>query len=346
MKRYCKPMIERSLILRLNSTTYPPTPDELGLYAGSEFHAEQMEEVGSDVRLLAEARAVVVIAAKLRREAICRLANCRVIARFGTGVDNIDVEAATERGIIVTNYPDFCISDMAEHTMALLLGMARKLLLMDSSMRTGAWDARVRIPVHRVSGLRLGLIGYGRIAQAVAVRAAAFGLNIAFSDPCVAVDVSPVPATAVGLDELLETSDFISVHVPLTEGTRHMIGAAQFRKMKPSAVLINTARGAIVDERALVRALSEGWIAGAGLDVYEELAVFSTPEAVPQHPLLTMRNVILTPHSGGCSVESLEDLMREGARQLVGCLRGEKLRNVVNREVLSRLGFGTNILRV
>lgn len=336
-------MIGRNLALRLNSITYPTTKDERDLYAAGGVHVEEVEEVDSKAELLREAQALVVIAAKVRKDMISQLSHCRVIARYGAGVDNIDLDAATACGIVVTNYPEFCIRDMAEHTMALLLGLARKLLVMDTCTRTGAWDARVRIPVHRVSGQRLGLIGYGRIAQAVAARAAAFGLAVHFYDPYVRDDGSLVSAKRVDLDELLQICDFISVHVPLTERTRHMIAEPQLRKMKPSAVLINTARGAVVDERALVRALAEGWIAGAGLDVYEELPVFSLPETVPQHPLLSMKNVILTPHSGGCSLESLDELMRGGARQLVDFLRGGKPRNVVNPEVLPRAGSVTNI---
>jgi D-3-phosphoglycerate dehydrogenase / 2-oxoglutarate reductase len=331
-------MIEQQRILRLNSHSYPITGDERRQYAAIEAQVTEVEDVNPAHPAFQQAHALVVIAAKLRRDAIAQLGRCRVIARYGTGVDNVDLEAATERGIVVTNYPDFCLTDMAEHTMALLLAASRKILTMDSCTRTGKWDARVRIPVHRVSGLRLGLLGFGRIAQAVAARALPFGMSIAFHDPFIGTQSSPLPATSVSLEELIGTSDFLSLHVPLTGRTRHMISEPQLRKMKPSAILINTARGAIVDEKALVRALSEGWIAGAGIDVYEDLNVFSLPEAVPDHPLLSMKNVILTPHSGGCSVESLEELMREGARQLVGFLRGEPPRNVVNPEVLSRLG--------
>jgi D-3-phosphoglycerate dehydrogenase len=329
-------MIGYVKIARLNAQTYPLTEDERRQYAAIPAEVLEMEDLLVTDPALREAGAVVLVAAKLRREAIQALDRCRVIARYGTGVDNVDVETATARGILVTNYPDFCITDMAEHTMALLLAASRQILPMDACTRAGQWDARTRVPVHRISGRRLGLLGFGRIAQAVAVRAIPFGMPVAYHDPFLTGRLLPLPAAAVSFDELLETSDFLSLHVPLTEGTRHMMSEAQFLKMKPTAILINTARGAIVDEKALVRALSEGRIAGAGLDVYEELNMFSLPTSPPSHPLLAMKNVVLTPHSGGCSVESLEELMREGARQLAGLLRGEPPRNVVNPEVLSR----------
>jgi D-3-phosphoglycerate dehydrogenase / 2-oxoglutarate reductase len=331
-------MIGHVKIARLNAQTYPLTQDERLQYAAIRAEVSEMEGFLLTEAAFREADAVVLVAAKLRREAIEALEHCRVIARYGTGVDNVDIEAATARGILVTNYPDFCITDMAEHTMALLLAASRQILTMDASTRSGQWDARTRIPVHRIAGQRLGLLGFGRIAQAVAIRAASFGMSIAYQDPFLAGQNMPLPAEAVSFDELLETSDFLSLHVPLTEGTRHMMSEAQFLKMKPSAILINTARGAIVDEKALVRALDQGRIAGAGLDVFEELNMFSLPAAPPAHALLSMKNVVLTPHSGGCSIESLEELRREGARQLVDLLRGEPPRNAVNPEVLRRPG--------
>lgn len=324
-------MIERIRIVRLNSRTYPLTPDERRQYAAIPADVLEIEDLQPDHPDFRQADAVVVVSAKLRSEAIQALERCRVIARYGTGVDNVDIQTATSRGILVTNYPDFCITDMAEHTMALLLAVSRQILLMDAATRAGEWDARVRIPVHRIAGQRLGLLGFGRIARAVAARAVAFGMSVAVHDPF----VTPREVSTVSFDELLATSDFLSLHLPLNEQTRHMISEPQFLKMKPTAVLINTSRGAIVDERALVRALFEEWIAGAGLDVYEELNMFTIPASPPDHPLLSMKNVVLTPHSGGCSVESLDELMREGARQLADLLRGKPPRNVVNPEALS-----------
>ncbi|MEN6535746.1 MAG: C-terminal binding protein [Bryobacteraceae bacterium] len=324
-------------IVRLNAETYPLTEDERREYALIHAEVKEMEGVNVSDPAFRQADAIVVVAAKLRRDTISMLDKCRVIARYGTGVDNVDIADATERGIVVMNYPDFCVIDMAEHTMALLLAASRQILTMDACTRSGQWDARTRIPVHRVSGLRLGLLGFGRIAQAVATRAMSFGMSVVFHDSFVGVPSVSLPVAAVPFDELLATSDFLSLHIPLSEKTRHVISEQQFLKMRRSAILINTARGAIVDEKALVRALSEGWIAGAGIDVYEELNMFSVPASVPSHPLLSMKNVILTPHCGGCSVESLEELMREGARQLVAFLLGETPRNVVNPEALPNM---------
>ncbi len=291
------------------------------------------ETLAASDPLLAKAHAIAVVSSKVLRETIARLDECRVIARYGTGTDNVDVAAATERGIVVTNVPDFCTPEMADHTMALLLGAARKILLMDRAMRSGHWQARVTEKVHRIAGQRLGLVGFGRIARAVATRAAAFGLSVCWYDPYLPAggEVARLP-----LDELLKTSDFVSLHIPLTPETRHLIGEAQLRLMKPNAILINTARGGVLNPAALVRALSEHWIAGAALDVFEDLNVFGPAPAGLSHPLFGFDNVLLTPHSGGCSEESLAELMQIGAEQVLTVLRGEWPPHCVNPEVQPR----------
>jgi len=324
-------------ILRLNARSFPVTASEKTEYEllGCELIA--CEEVERGDPSLSDAVALSVVSAKVSEEFIDKLHTCRVIARYGSGTDNIDVPAATARGIVVTNVPDFCLSEMADHTMALLLGLARKLLTMDRCTRTGAWQARVQQRLRRVHGKRLGLVGFGRIAQAVAERARSFGLEIWAFDPVFNQEEAlRLKVTPASLDDLLRTSDFISLHLPLAQSTFHLIGEEQFQKMKTSAVLINTARGAVVDEQALVRALSEGRIAGAGLDVYEGLSMFEPAPAVLSHPLFSMENVILTPHCGGCSEESLEELVHEGARQAVSVLKGEWPRHCVNRDVVPR----------
>ncbi|MCI0624948.1 MAG: hypothetical protein L0387_25455, partial [Acidobacteria bacterium] len=184
---------------------------------------------------------------------------------------------------------------------------------------------------------RLGLVGFGRIAQAVAERAKSFGLEVHAFDPFLDPQaVAQLEVTPTSFDEVLRASDFISLHVPLTKSTFHLIGEDQFRLMRPNAVFINTARGAVVDEQALVRALSERWIAAAGLDVYESLSMFDPAPTLPSHPLFRMENVILTPHCGGCSEESLEELMQEGARQAVSVLKGEWPQHCVNTDVVPR----------
>lgn len=281
--------------------------------------------------------ALATVSAKVRADLIEQMPKLQVIARYGAGTDNVDIEAATRSGIVVTNVPDFCLSEMADHTMALLLAMARQLPAMDRATRTGQWLARVQVPTRRVAGKRLGLIGFGQIAQAVAARAATFGLRVAAFDPAwsdsAASEAGVVFAT---IDELLAESDFVSLHVPLNAATRHLIGERELRRMKGEAVLINTARGAVVDEEALVRALRERWIAGAALDVYETLPMFELHPPAMDHPLFHLDNVLLTPHTGGCSQESLQQLMREGSHAVVAALRGEWPAHIVNPEVQPR----------
>lgn len=324
-------------ILRLNARSFPLTAPERSEYERIGGELVVCELAGSEDPFLSDAVALAVVSAKVGAEFIEKLRHCQIIARYGSGTDNIDVAAATARGIIVTNVPDFCLSEMADHTMALLLGLARKLLVMDRCTRTGEWQARVQRRLRRVRGKKLGLVGFGRIAQAVAERARSFGLEIhAFDSFFDQEAAARLKVTQASLDEVLQSGDFISLHVPLTESTFHLIGEEQFRRMKASALLINTSRGAVVDEQALVRALSEGWIAGAGLDVYEGLSLFEPAPALLSHPLFKMENVILTPHCGGCSEESLEELMLEGARQAVSVLKGEWPQNCVNRDVVPR----------
>ncbi len=325
--------------LRLNSATYPMTPEEKGIYeqAGVEVICRELVEAPAETALLASIDALGVVAAKVNADMISRLAKCMVIGRYGTGTDNVDTAAATVQGIVVTIVPDFCLSEMADHTMALLLGLARKLLVMDRNTRTGEWQARVRQPVRRVAGKTLGLIGFGRIGQEVAKRAAAFDLHTVVFDPFLDHSAAErLHASFLPLAKLLAVSDFVSLHLPLTPATFHLIGEAELRMMKPSGFLINTARGAVVDENALVKALRESWIAGAGLDVFEGLAMFDPNPTVPDHPLFKMDNVILTPHSGGCSVESLEQLCHEGGQQVVSVLKGIWPAHCVNPEVVPR----------
>lgn len=209
-----------------------------------------------------------------------RLSRCRVIARLGAGTDKIDVAEATRRGIVVTNVPDFCLNEQAEHTLALLLAFARRLPFMMEAMRTHSWSARHHPGVHRLAGQTLGLIGFGTSARAVAQRAAAFSLRLLawVRDPTKYRDIAKsLQVELVSLDHLLSKSDFVSIHLPLCEETHHLLSRERLIQMKPTAVLINTARGAIVDEAALVTLLQRREIAGAALDVFEGIDVFAMP---------------------------------------------------------------------
>src|SRR5262245_30179345 len=200
------------------------------------------------------------------------MTRCKVIARYGTGVDIVDVDAATRRGILVTNVPnDWCQNEVADHAMALLFAAARKICSYDRATRAGVWRWQSGEPIHRMQGRTLGLLSFGAIAQAIAARAHAFGMHVIAHDPYMAPDdVTGHGATPVSFDDLIEHADYLVIQAPLTKETHHRIGEAELRRMKPTLILVNTARGPIVNDDALYLALKEGWIAGAGLDDIEE----------------------------------------------------------------------------
>ncbi len=274
----------------------------------------------------------------MKRDVIDQLDRCQVIVRYGSGTDNVDVARASELGIVVANAPDFCLSEVADHTLTLLLATARKLRVMDRHTREGYWQARAQEKVRRIAGRVLGLVGFGGIAQRVARRAAAFDMKVIAYDPFIdPLRAQKLNVEIVGLEDLLKQSDFVSLHVPLTKETRHIIGEAELRRMKADSILINTSRGGLVDEAALVRALKENWIAAAGIDVYETLPMFDPNPVFVHHPLFDLDNVILTPHTAGTSVESLEQLMLDGAREAIEVLSGRAPRNWVNPAVIPRV---------
>ncbi len=265
----------------------------------------------------------------LTAEGIGALARCRVIARYGVGVDSVDVAAATARGIAVCNVPDYCVDEVSDHALALLLASARRVAAQDRCVREGRWAARAAGPVRRLRGRTLGVVGFGRIGQALAAKAAAVGLRVVARDPLVADEaVRAAGAEPAGtLEALLAEAHFVSVHVPLGAGTRALIGEPELRRMRPDAVLINTARGGVVDEAALARALREGWIAGAALDVRQ------TEPAAPGHPFAGLPNVILTPHMAWYSEESEIEVRRKAAEGVAAVLSGRRPPYLVNPEV-------------
>jgi D-3-phosphoglycerate dehydrogenase len=270
---------------------------------------------------------------------IAGLTRCRVIARLGAGVDRIDVATATRCGIVVSNVPDFCLAEQAEHTLALLLAWARRLPYMTDAMRRGDWSARHHPGVHRLAGQTLGLVGFGASARAVAERARGFGLHLlawARNPAKHEKAARTAGCELVELDHLLRESDFVSIHLPLTDETRHLVDARRLALLKPTAVLLNTARGAIVDEAALVAALRDRRIAGAGLDVFEGIDVFAAQHGPAKHPLLELDNVILTPHCAGSSVESTRESKVRGVRNAADVLLGCWPPHVVNPEVRPR----------
>jgi len=282
------------------------------------------------VRVAAGADALLVTYAKISADMIARMSRCRIISRFGIGVDNVDVPAATRAGIVVTRVPDYCIDEVSDHAMALLLALVRKIPIANAHVHAGRWEMATVVPIHRLRGSVLGLAGFGRIPQRVAPKAAAFGLRVVAFDPYVPADVfARSGVEPVDFAELLRISDYVSIHTPLAPETYGLFDAEAFRRMKPTAYIINTARGPIVDEAALARALDAGQVAGAALDVM--------PNEPPlASPLFGRTNVILTPHTSFYSEESLVELQTKAAQEVVAVLTGQAPRNPVNPDVLQR----------
>jgi D-3-phosphoglycerate dehydrogenase len=332
--------------VRINASTFPIEPDEQHVLeqAGIELVGIEGQEPEDILAAARDCDALLVVSSWVPASVITHLTQCRTIARMGAGTDKIDVEMATQCGIVVSNVPDFCLGEQADHTMALLLSFARRLPYMQEALRSGNWKGRNHPGVHRIAGQTLGLIGFGASAQAVARRAAGFSLKLLawtrspanYADKAAALGV-----TMVSLDDLLEQSDFVSIHLPLTPQTRHLIGAAQLARMRPNAALINTARGAIVDEAALVDCLQRRAVAGAALDVFEAIDLFAPPGQPPKHPLLELDNVIATPHCAGSSVESTHESKLRGAQHAIAVLNGLWPAHIVNPEVVPRFQLRT-----
>lgn len=279
-----------------------------------------------------EADALMVTYAKITGEMMRQMKRCRIIARMGIGVDNLDLQAATECGIPITNVPDYCVDEVSDHALALLMSLARKVPQANRLVQDGTWDLARLAPLHRLRGRTLGLVGFGRIPQALAPKAQALGLRVIAHDPNVSPEsMAAVGVTAVSMDALLDEADYVSIHAPLVPATHHLFNATAFARMKPGALLVNTARGPLVDVQALVEALDKGRIAGAALDVLPQ-----EPPAAGS-PLLGRDDLILTPHLGFYSVEALEDLETKAAEEVVRRFRGESPRCLVNRDVAPRL---------
>ena len=303
---------------------------------------EVVSKIGGDVQLAAEATpeailrvtkdadAVLVTYAQITGDMIRQFTKCRIISRMGIGTDNIDIAAATAAGIVVTKVPDYCIDEVSDHTMALLLAVVRKIPFINAQVHVGTWKMPAVVPIHRLRGRVLGLVGFGRIPQLVAPKAKAFGLTVITYDPYAPKEVfAGAGVESVDFPTLLKTADYISIHSPLVPETKHLFSADSFRQMKASAYVVNTARGPIVDEEALAAALDAGEIAGAALDVMEQ----EPPGA--SSPLYGRDNVIITPHTSFYSEESLVDLQTKAAEEVAAVLSGKSPRNPVNPDVLS-----------
>ena len=305
--------------------------------AGFELVAAQCKSEDDVIKVAKDADAIVTQYATVGAKAINALTRCRVIARYGTGVDTVDVGAATQRNILVTNVPnDWCENEVADHAMVLLLAVARKLRNYDHATRAGIWRWQSGQPIYRFRGRILGLLSFGAIARAIAARANGFGMRIIAHDPYMSnTDIAAHGASAVSFDELIEQADYLVIQAPLTSATRNLIDEVQLRRMKPDAILINTARGPIVNDRALYRALKEGWIAGAGLDDIEEEPA-KLRDWQPTNPLFSLENVIITPHAAYYSEEAIQTVRNFAAQEVVRVLTGKPPISPVNMAELTR----------
>ena len=307
----------------------------------------ELESVGARLELLPslknedeivqraqDADGLIIASAPITRRVLSGLKRCKVVVRTGVGIDTIDVGAASELGIAVVNVPDLWIREVANHALGLLLACNRRVLSLDRGVRRGQWLHRISPPVGSLHGETLGLVGLGRIGRALARRAAALEMELLAFDPYLPESTfREQGATPVSFHDLLGRSDYVSIHCPLTDETHHLVNEDALRRMKPTAYLINTARGPIVDNDALVRALREGWIAGAGLDVLEEEPPPSDSE------LLSLENLIVTPHVAFYSDAAVRGLPRRCGQEVARVLAGRRPLNLVNGDVAERLGL-------
>lgn len=278
---------------------------------------------GDWVTAAGDADGMIVNLTPVDADAIARLDRCRVIARLGTGTDNVDGRAARARDIAVCNVTDYCADEVSEHVLALLLALTRRIVPANADMQMGKWGQLEYRPIRRLAGQTLGVVGYGRLARAVARKAIGLGLSVVAHDPYAPPDAEPqVPH--LELDALLAQSDIVSLHVPLIAATRNLLDARRLAFMKRGSMLINAARGGLVDENALVDAIRSGHLAGAGIDV------FAQEPLADGSPLRGFDNVILTPHLAFYSEQSLESLQFQAAQIVAETLRGSAPRNQVN----------------
>ena len=315
-----KVVVTDYLFDKLDAFTKPL--EEIGAYVCM----YQYREPKDIIPLIIDADAVFVHHAKITCEVINAMERCKLIVRPAIGFDNIDVDAAAEKGIYVSNIPNYGAEfDVSDHAIMLLLACAKKLWLLAKNVKDGVWDFNDAKPVYRVKNQTLGLAGFGKIPQRVALKAQAFEMQVIAYDPFVSEEYAAARGVRlVDFDTLLRESDFISVHTPLNKDTKYLFNKEAFEKMKPTAFIINTARGAVIEEAALIEALKNGQIAGAGLDVVENEIMTA------DHPFAKMDNVIVTPHSAWYSVDSEESLLTQCGEEIVRVYTEGKPKNSVN----------------
>ena len=307
-------------VIAVTDSVFPSLDPALAALARLDPEMRMSKSAAAD-EILAVARdadAILVTYAKLPGELLRQLQRCKAIGRFGLGVDNIDTKTAAELGIVVTYVPDYCMHEVSDHAMALLLALARKIPFSNKLVQAGRWEMPAVAPLRRLTGQVLGLIGFGNIPRALAPKAKAFGFDVIAHDPYAGADVfAACGVEAVSFESLLARADAISVHAPLTPATRGLINGAAFARMKRGALIVNTARGPLIDEAALVAALDSGQLGGAALDVV------ATEPLPKDSPLVGRDNVILTPHTAFYSVEALDELQTKCAADVARVLSGE-----------------------
>lgn len=285
--------------------------------------------------LAADADIIMFCFAQVTAKVLDAATRCKVASRYGIGVDNIDIARATELGIVVTNVPDYCIDEVTDHALGMILALNRRFVPHDRAVKAGGWaEVVLNQPMHRTRGATLGIVGYGRIGRALAAKATGFGIVCVGYDPLLEPGQSVDGTEIADLDEVLRRSDFVSVHTPLTPETEGMIGADELAQMKRGSIIVNCARGGIIQERALADAMASGHIAGAGLDVLEP----APPSA--DHPLMAAENVIITPHTAFFSQASTQELERRTAEEAVRVLNGNMPENLINPEVMGKSRAG------
>ncbi len=307
--------------------------------AGAEVVALQAKQESDLFEAARDCAAMINQYARIGAETIARMGRCKVIARYGVGVDIVDVEAATERGILVTNVRDYCTEEVADHAIALWMALARSLPAYDRATHAGIWQWQSGAPVRRLRGRTMGIVSFGKIGQAIARRARAFGTEIIAYDPFLPEEVARQHgAELVSKAALLERSDYILMQAPMTPETRHFLSDAEFAAMKPGAILVNTGRGPTVDNKALYRALTEGTLAAAGLDDPEEEPAKRARWSPGDNPLFTLPNVLITPHAAYYSEESIRAAREGAATQVARVLTGQTPDFPVNAEALALQG--------
>jgi D-3-phosphoglycerate dehydrogenase len=277
-----------------------------------------------------DADGVLTARAPITRKAISAMERCRIIVRYGIGVDTVDVAAATERGIFVANVPDYCLDEVSDHALTLLLMLSRQMIPAMALAREDTWPVSKMPPLQRLRGQTCGLLGCGRIGSLLAGKVSALGMQVIIHDPYMSAErAREMGVELVSFDDLVAQADFISLHAPLTDETHHLFGAAVFARMKKNASIINTARGGLIDEAALVAALDAGQIFGAGLDVVEsETEVTPVRTALVRHP-----KMVVTAHTAWLSQQARASLQLRAIEQALACLKGEKPYGLVNREL-------------